>query len=166
MKSWSEVTVNSIKNCWYHTGLIKKPIDFNFNEDKNEITVLRQDISKLNFTHPMDISEYLNFTEEKIIEQIIDESESTEIIEGNSNWKDDWRGRDEEVDDTETGPKITNSRALEYVTGLIHFLEQQSDDCTKQILNLNALKCKLSRKMECEMKQTSILDYFSNNNNK
>jgi hypothetical protein len=49
---------------------------------------------------------------------------------------------------------------------LIDFLEQQSDGCTKEISNLNALKCKLTRKMECEMKQTSILDYFSKNNNK
>jgi hypothetical protein len=114
----------------------------------------------------MDVSEYLNFTEEKIIEQIIDENESTEIIEGNSNRKDDWIASDEEVDDTETEPKITNSSALEYVTGLINFLEQQSDDCTKEISNLNALKCKLTRKMECEMKQASILDYFSKNNNK
>ncbi len=85
VKSLSEVTENTIKNCWYHTGLTKKPVDFNFNEDNNEITVLRQDISKLNFTDPMDVSEYLNFTEEKIIKQIIDENESTEIIEGNSN---------------------------------------------------------------------------------
>ncbi len=120
-KSWSEVTDNTIKNCWYHTGLIKKPVDFNFNEDNNEITVLRQDISKLNFTDLMDVSEYLNFTEEKIIEQITDENESTEIIEGNSNRKDDWIASDEEVDDTETEPKITNLSALEYVTGLINF---------------------------------------------
>ncbi len=27
--------------------------------------------------------------------------------------------------------------------GLINFLEQQSDDCTKEISNLNALKCKI-----------------------
>jgi hypothetical protein len=75
VKSWSEVTENTIKNCWYHTGLTKEPVDFNFNEDNNEITVLRRDISKLNFTDPMDVSEYLNFTEEKIIKQIIDENE-------------------------------------------------------------------------------------------
>ncbi len=62
----------------------KETYRFNFNEDNNEITFLRHDISKLNFTDPMDVSEYLNFTEEKIIEQIIDENESTEIIEGNS----------------------------------------------------------------------------------
>jgi hypothetical protein len=72
----------------------------------------------------MDVSEYLNFTEETIIEQIIDENESTENIEGNSNWRDDSRESDEEVDDTETEPKITNSSALEYVTGLINFSEQ------------------------------------------
>jgi hypothetical protein len=52
------------------------------------------------------------------------------------------------------------------VKGLINLLEKQSDDCTKEISNLNALKCKLTRKMECEMKQISISDYFSNNNNK
>jgi hypothetical protein len=62
--------------------------------------------------------------------------------------------------------KITNSSALEYVKGLINFFEQQSDDFTKEISNINASKCKLTRKMECEMKQTSILDYFSKNNNK
>ncbi len=110
--------------------LIKKTVDFNFNEDNNEITVLRQDISKLNFTDPMDVSEYLNFTKEKIIEQIIDENESTEIIEGDNNWKDDWRGSDG-ADHTESESKITNSSPLEYVTGLIHFLEHQKfDDCT------------------------------------
>jgi hypothetical protein len=46
------------------------------------------------------------------------------------------------------------------VKGLINFLEQQSDDCTKEISNLNALKCKLTRKMECEIKQTSIWIIF------
>jgi hypothetical protein len=146
VESWNEVSDNTIKNCWNHTKLVNI-LDTASEDNGIEDSSIENDISDLQLPNPMCLSEYINYAEEEVIEDILDECYNEE---------EDY----EEVDDTIEEPKITHSEAINSCNTLIHYYEQQSDNFSSQILNLHKFKNEIMKVQSCSLKQTSILDYF------
>jgi hypothetical protein len=141
VQAWIEVSSNTIRNCWYHTGMLKKPKPFETQTDdeSKDLEIIKDGISQLRFSEPMNVNEYINYPEERIIEEVVNESsmnetDNCEKIE-----------ECEELDDTKIEPQITHSKALKSCKKLINYLEQQSDNFSSQISSLYNLKQKIER---------------------
>jgi hypothetical protein len=150
VKSWDEVTEQTIKNCWIHSKLIKRE-EFKSTINESSITETSNLIESLNLENPMTFEEYIDIPEEVIIEDIlykdsdqIDTEEDTEI-----------------VDDTNVEEKVTNNEAMNACNTLIRFLEQQSDDFSSQLKCLRQISTNINQIQVNSKVQTSILDYFT-----
>jgi hypothetical protein len=157
VEAWNGVSIDTIINCWNHTGIIKRslPVSECINdEENNDITCISNDITKLNLSQPMSINEYINFHEERIIEDIIDCDPMKELEE-------DADEDIEELDDTYTEEiKISNTEALDMCKNLIKYLEHNNEDLSSHVSNLRNLKFEIERKQANSLKQTSLFDYF------
>lgn len=147
VKSWDEVTEDTIKHCWNHTKLINyENITFSVSTEESELSTL---ITSLNSENPMTAQQYLKIPEENIIEDLLDEefdqteSDSEEVIE-----------------ESVIEKIIPNSDALNACNTLINYFEQQSDNHSSHVRDLRQIHSIINNIVVNSKKQTSILDYF------
>ncbi|CAJ0921219.1 14144_t:CDS:2 [Entrophospora sp. SA101] len=124
-----DVTINTIANCWKHTGIIK----FDNNEEtEQEGDEIIPDIEK-NITAlrtPMRTEDFLNPVEENEIEEPVDEETIVQLIQEEVN-----ENQNEEDDEGNELPVISAKEGLEALEKVMTFLLQQSRDCSDEIKN-------------------------------
>src|SRR3989337_320750 len=88
IQAWNEVKTETIRNCWHHTKIL--PVYIKTDTDlRNDLETIRQHESlilndltdtlrAINFSHPMQLEEYLNILEENVIYEV---PEDDQIIE-------------------------------------------------------------------------------------
>jgi hypothetical protein len=156
VESWDKVTPKTIQNCWFHTGLIIRDSAeesgiSNVLEESEENLSIQNTISQLNLSDAMSAEEYVNFPEERIIENSLDECSLIDMTEENEC----------EEDDSIPETKVSHKDALNSCEILLKYLEQQSDDYSSHVKLLNNLKMKVHKVKDNSLKQALILDYFN-----
>ena len=109
-------------------------------------------INQLHLGDPMNVDEYINFSEEKVIEEIDDDK----IIESFDHVSDE-----ENQDNTEEQIVINPGQALDAINTVISFLHQRSDDMSEIISKTKCLKEIIVNYKEKNLRQRNITDYFS-----
>jgi hypothetical protein len=148
VKSWDEVSEQTIKNCWIHSKLIKHQ-EFESTVIESNITETSNSIESLNLENPMTFEEFVNIPEEIIIEDILNE-ESDQIEEDN-----------ELIDDSVVEEKVKDSEAMTACNTLMRYLEQQSDDYSSHLKILRQINSNINQNQTNSKIQSSILDYFN-----
>jgi len=148
VKSWDEVTQQTIRNCWIKTKLVEtQELESIAVETSDEISF---SIESLNLENPMTFEEYVNIPEEVLIEDISDtESEHEEEEDPQL------------IDDSVVEEKVTNNEAINACNTLIKYMEQQSDDYSSQLKILSQISGDVNQIKLKSRKQTSILNYFT-----
>jgi len=85
IKSWKEVSSQTIYNCWHHTKILPDRINVNlsnFSDDINDPTTnqLSQAIAALNLNDAIPIQEYLNNPEENSVYEVPDDNNIIEAL--------------------------------------------------------------------------------------
>ncbi|CAB5352778.1 unnamed protein product [Rhizophagus irregularis] len=83
IKSWNEVTAETIYNCWNHTGILPD-IEFldNIEDDDSIFNEISEILETLNLPNSMDAEEFLNIPEENIVYEIPEDNQIiTELVE-------------------------------------------------------------------------------------
>ncbi|CAB5360537.1 unnamed protein product [Rhizophagus irregularis] len=83
IKSWNEVTAETIYNCWNHTGiLLDTEFLDNIEDDDSIFNEISEILETLNFPNSMDAEEFLNIPEENIVYEIPEDNQIiTELVE-------------------------------------------------------------------------------------
>lgn len=110
-------------------------------------------INQLHLGDPMNVDECINFSEEKVIEEIDDDK----IIESFDHVSDE-ENQDNTDEDTEEQIVINPGQALDTV---ISFLHQRSEDMSEIISKTKCLKEIIVNYKEKNLRQRNITDYFS-----
>jgi hypothetical protein len=149
VKSWNEVTQQTIKNYRIHSKLIKRE-EFKSTINESSVTETSNLIESLNLENPMTFVEYIDIPEEITIEDILDK-DSDQI---------DTEEDTEIIDDTNVEEKMTNNEAMNACNTLMRLLEQQSDDFSSQLKCLRQISTNINQIQLNSKVQTCILDYF------
>jgi hypothetical protein len=157
INAWKQVSEQTIKNCWAHTGIIPESVAATFRQEKEDAKKKRKKveteieclIEKVCANDPkedrMSTSAYLSF------ENGLETEGEDENVEVDSDNEDD---SDEEAVEESV---LTHQQALQVITQLmtyasIHGIDDQKLDIMKMFSRTNVLK---------GLKQTSILSYFN-----
>jgi hypothetical protein len=165
-KAWENVTNQTIINCWKKTAILPDVdenstevtsfLDSSRNDDENELQNL---INELSFTNPLSGLEYLSIDEmEKNVDydDLLNEEEIISMLNFNE------ENQDEE--DIEETPPISNRDALLAIEKVNLFVEQQFKEFTNEELKLLKNVKKKIKKIEFNSTKQSKLDRFFNIN--
>ena len=156
IKSWEEITAESICNCWHHTKIL--PDTNRMDTDDPMLDDLSEMINKLHLSDPMPVNEFLFIPEEDIVYDIPDDSQL--IREIAETFKDVDETNVEEMDDSIEIPTVSASSALKSLENVRLFLLQQ-EDTSEQIRLLNNLERFVNGRRSSQMRQTTINQYFN-----
>ncbi|GAB6029957.1 hypothetical protein CHUAL_005652 [Chamberlinius hualienensis] len=129
VEAWNEISMETIKNCWRHTGIMKKyEIDRDFyvtDDEEHDISAIKNAMSSLNLLSPMTVAQFINVPEERCIENILEVADTTQ---------------EEDMDESEEPLVISHSDAIKACEKLLIYLQQQSSDYAKDVCHLQQLK--------------------------
>jgi hypothetical protein len=158
IKSWNEVTTETISNCWRHTGILPSTElldDIDETDDDPILDEISKTLDALNLPNSMPAEEFLTIPDEDIVYEIPEDdhivTELIEIFKKSANESPD----DLDDDSTETVTISTNV-ALENLKVVHTFLLQQenANECVKLVDTIE----KFIRRKQT---QTTIHQYFS-----
>jgi hypothetical protein len=158
IKSWSEVTTETIHNCWHHTGILPNT-EFlnNIESDDLMLDEISKMLETLNLPNSMEAEEFLNISEENIIYEIPEDDRIiTELVEIFNKKSDLNTDNIDEIDDSVEVIPVGTKVALKSLETVHTFLLQQ-EDANKYINSVNTIE-KFIRKKQT---QTTIYQYFN-----
>ncbi|GBC04786.1 hypothetical protein RclHR1_05870010 [Rhizophagus clarus] len=169
IQGWNNVTAETIYNCWHHTKIL--PIDINVDldfplDDRDMSDELTNALNTLNFLDMMELEEYLTIPEENIISEIHDDDEIIAEIVNNFKKKSNENNTNndlDEVDDSIEEEVISFNIALKSLKKVNTFLLQQ-ENTYEELKLVNLLEKFVKKKQKNSMQQTTINQYFNNNN--
>ena len=151
-QSWDEITDNTIMNCWFHSKLIDRETQEITQGNSDQID-LQDLIDKLNLDNPMNASEFINFPDENLIEEM----NLDDIIK----MHDEKECEKEEEEEMENSIVIKPSQAPDSINLIINFLQQKNSDLTEEISYAEKIKIKILKEKQTSQVQKSITDYFN-----
>ena len=142
IKSWNEVTTDTIQNCWNHVKILSNIFDDDLVFDDEHILddELDRAIKDLRLPNRMQMKDFLTIPDENVIYEIPDVSEFADLFKNRSIDPD-------ETDDSVEAEKIYIKQALQSLKTVNLFLLQQ-ENASKQI--------NLVSKIENFIKKTQI----------
>ncbi|CAG8790231.1 14071_t:CDS:1, partial [Cetraspora pellucida] len=170
IQSWDEVSINTIRNCWYHTKiLVADTTDTNsHSEDFCQTTdpVLNDIVNALealNLPYPMQVEEFLAIPEENIVYEVpSDDHVIAELVET-------FRTNDptivdfEDEDDSFEIPIVSVNMANTSLETIRTFLLQQNG--TEEHINiLKKIEKFINKTKVGQMQQSKIDQFFVENN--
>jgi hypothetical protein len=165
IKGWSEVTPETIHNCWNHTKILPDRTNINLTNlsDNTNNSTIDQAVATLNLNDPMSVEEFLNNPEEEIVYEIPEDDKIVEIIvemykqqmEVGSN-----NDEGDEEDDSVEQVLISTSEASKSLEIVRAFLLQQ-ENANEQVKLVNSLEKFINLKKINTMKQTTIDRFMS-----
>jgi len=159
-KSWNEVTVNTIKNCWNHVKILSNAISEDIYDDDlilDDDLMLDDDLNKaieaLHLPNMMRIKEFLTIPEEDIVYELPHVSEFADMFKnGPINHPD-------EVDDSAEIEIICVKEALQNLKSLNLYLLQQ-ENAGEHIKLVDKIEKFVKKEQINSMQQTTIDQYF------
>ena len=154
-KSWNEVTVNTIKNCWNHVKILSNAISEDIYDDD---LMLDDDLNKaieaLHLPNMMRIKEFLTIPEENIVYEIPNTSAEFADI-----FKNGPINHPDEVDDSSEIEIICVKEALQNLKSLNLYLLQQ-ENAGEHIKLVDKIEKFVKKEQINSMQQTTIDQYF------
>ncbi|CAB5320175.1 unnamed protein product [Rhizophagus irregularis] len=129
IKSWNEVTAETIYNCWNHTGILPDTefLD-NIEDDDSIFNEIFEILETLNLPNSMDAEEFLNIPKENIVYEIPKDNQIiTELVEMFKKKSDENTDDLDEMDDSTEVVPVSIKVALKSLKKLHTFLLQQED---------------------------------------
>ncbi|CAG8716353.1 3899_t:CDS:2 [Dentiscutata erythropus] len=164
VRGWREVSSETIKNCFRHTGILPLVQDNNeepttYNNDDDIMEELYNNIELLNLQNVMDLEDYIDYSEERIVTGIMSDQE----ILNQATYQEPQQVESDEEDDSVETPQITHKEALDAIHRLELYLMQQDLNYVVQTENDVALSklYELVRKIRnASFKQLNIETFF------
>jgi len=163
IKSWNEVTCETIYNCWNHTKILPDRTNVNLTNlsDNIDNSMLSQSVATLNLSNVMSIEEYLNNPEERTIYEIPEDDKIVEMVVEMYKQKTEVEGGDDDDnDDSVEQALISSSEALKSLETVHTFLLQQ-ENASEQIKIVSSLEKYINLKKMNTMKQTTLDRFMS-----
>ncbi|PKB94780.1 hypothetical protein RhiirA5_438057 [Rhizophagus irregularis] len=170
MSGWSEVTTETISNCWNHTKILPNTDCLDVIEADNIVHIETNDIEAddlllneisrmleiINLPNSMGAKELLNIPEENIVYEVPEDiTEFIEIFKKQSKENTNDLNNLDEMDDSTEVVTVSTNMALKSLNTVHIFLLQQ-ENSNEQIKLVNTIK-KFVRKKQT---QTTIYQYF------
>jgi len=166
IKSWNEVTTNTIKNCWNHVKILSNIISediydddlmFDDNSMLDDDSMLDYELNKaikaLHLPNMMQVKEFLTIPEENIVYEIPDTSaEFADIFKNGPNHPD-------EADDSSEMEIICINEALQSLKTLNLYLLQQ-ENAGEQMKLVDKISKFIKKEQINSMQQATIDRYF------
>ena len=153
IKSWNEITTNTIKNCWNHVNILSNNIieddDLILEDERVFDDELNRAIKDLHLPNVMQVKEFLTIPEENITCEILDISEFTDLYKNTSTDPD-------EIDDSVEIEKIYINEALQNLKTVNLFLLQQ-ENASEQIKLVSKIE-KFIKKKQFNSTQQTVID--------
>ena len=171
IKSWEEITPETLRNCWRHTNILPAGINAELSNmsdnirttDDSTLNELSEILATLNLFDKMQVDEFLNIPEENIVYEVPEDNkiieELAEIYKNNMNIPDDDFDED---DDSNEQPTISHEEALKSLETVHAFLLQQ-ENASEQIKLVNKIERYINIKRVNSSKQTTMDSYFNIN---
>ncbi|CAG8811679.1 27558_t:CDS:2, partial [Gigaspora margarita] len=125
VQGWREVSSETIKNCFQHTEILLLVQDNDeeptADNDDNIMEELYRNIKLFNFQNVIDLEEYIDYLEEKIVTEIMSDQE----ILNQATYQEPQQVESDEEDDSVEMPQITYKEALDAVHWMELYLMQQ-----------------------------------------
>jgi hypothetical protein len=162
IQSWSEVTADTIKNCWNHVKILSNAYeddDLMFDDDlilDDDLMLddeLNEAIKALHLPNMMQVKEFLTIPEEKIVYEFLNISELANMFKNGS------VDHPDETDDSIEMEIISVGNALQSLKTLNLFLLQQ-ENASKQVKLVGKIEKFVKKKQFNSMQQTTIDRYF------
>jgi transposase len=163
IKSWKEVSSQTIYNCWNHTKILPDRINLtNPSDDINDPTTnqLSQAVAALNLNDTIPIQEYLNNPEEETVYEVPDDNNIIEALVEMYKQQPEVYIDDFDEDDSAEQVLVSSSEALKGLEIVRTFLLQQ-ENSSQQIKLVNSLDRYISLKTINTMRQTTIESYLN-----
>lgn len=149
--AWNEVSANTIRNCWAHTGIVSAPMVAQLkqeNEPKRQVDYSPLDnlIAKLSLNDPMPAVDYVSCD---------NDNEDTQCTANDGDGEGSMGDGHAEEDEDENRP-LSHRDALQACHQLMTYVFAHNLDCT----GLNSLISESRKCMVGSMKQKSITSYF------
>lgn len=169
IKSWEEITPETIRNCWQHTKILPPTVNSAYNVRETNIPTLEElsdSIEALKLSNAMSADEILNNSEEEVVYEVPDDD--NEIIEGLVEIFKKQSEVPEDIEDDKDDsiePVVINvDEALKSLNNVRAFLLQE-ENSKEQLKNVNALEKFISLKKINRMKQSTMYDFININSN-
>jgi transposase len=161
IKSWEEVSPQTIHNCWRHTNILSDRMNVDLTNPSDDPTVieLSQAITALNLSDAMPIGEYLDNPEERTVYEVPDDDKIVEVLVEMYKEQPEVDANDFEEDDSVEQVSISASEATKNLEIVRAFLLQQ-ENSSEQIKLINSLNRYINLKKLNTMKQPTIDSYF------
>jgi hypothetical protein len=165
IKSWKEVSSQTIYNCWHHTKILPDRINVNLSNISDEINdpttnQLSQAVAALNLNDTMPIQEYLNNPEEESVYEVPDDDNIIEALVEMYKQQPEVDTNDFEEDDSVEQILVSASEASKNLEIVRTFLLQQ-ENSSQQIKLVNSLDRYISLKTINTMKQSTMESYLN-----
>lgn len=168
IKSWEEITPETIRNCWRHTKILPASINAELSNMSDNIGTtndsilndLSEALTALNLSDKMQLEEFLNIPEENIVYEVPQDDkiieELAEIYKKEMNVPaDDF----DDDDDSIERPMVDSKEALKSLETVRSFLLQQ-ENAREQLKLINKIERYISVKKTNSSEQTKIDNYF------
>ncbi|CAJ0926336.1 5803_t:CDS:2 [Entrophospora sp. SA101] len=157
-EAWSNVSQQTIHNCWLKTGIlpertITEPFSINDEDEEKDLEMLLEKLPNSNnlsaneYIHVEDENVWTDLTDEDIIEMVNQEEQSSE----------------EEVESMEEIEIISNKVAKESVDTVLKYLYQQGPEfgeVGEEVKILRGLNRRIGLVIQKNLKQTDLNHYF------
>ncbi|CAB5363548.1 unnamed protein product [Rhizophagus irregularis] len=164
IQGWSEVTANTIRNCWNHVKILSNTDDERMIDDEddelmpNDELILDDELNKaiktLRLPNMMEVKELLTIPEEYIVYEIPDDiSEFADMFKNGST------NHPDEIDDSAEIKIICVNKALQGLKIVNLFLLQQ-ENASEQIKLAGKIEKFIKNKQINSMQQTTLDQYF------
>ena len=126
IRSWDEVTKETIYNCWHHTDILSDNVNFNIIHETDDpiLDELSDTLGTLCLFNVMNVKEFLNYPEEDTVYKVFDDDQIivglVDIFKKRPNESDDL----DEMDDNNELVVINTNVALKSLETVHTFLLQ------------------------------------------
>ena len=159
IRSWDEVTPETIRNCWNHTKILPTIATDSYTTDSPTLGELTHLLTSLDLPDAMPIEEFLSNPEEREVYVIPNDKELVELYRTQSDLP--TNSNNEEADDS-TEPEIISvneaSKSLEVV---YNFLLQQGN-AEELFKHVKAIDKYINVRKTAVMKQATMDQFFNN----
>jgi hypothetical protein len=167
IQGWSEVTADTIRNCWNHVKILSNADDEQISDDEqmledelmlnDELTLddeLNKAIKTLQLPNTMQVKEFLTIPNEDMIYEIPDD-----ISEFADMFKNKPTDHPDEADDSAEVEIICINKALQSLKTVNLFLLQQ-ENASEQIKLAGKIEKFIKKEQTNSMQQTTLDQYF------
>jgi hypothetical protein len=171
-RAWCEVSPQTIRNCFRHTGILPLLANNNNRDDSvgnndgvgDLMRELQTDIGALHLRNEMDIDEFINYSEEKNTNDPLTDQEIMDLIICEDNGgEEEEKGEEEDEDDSIEWRKITHKEVQNALELIMQYLVQQDLDNTiklKYDKALLGLHREVKRLQDASFEQVSITTFL------